>query len=84
MKGQIRAEIITEKSALNSAFKRASSVGAMLLAAGGANGNARSWSRSAVRLNAPLHVNYNMLAPLTGSKEESYVRSGCATLNIED
>ncbi len=52
-KGQINVQIvaayIAEKNALKRAYKRVSSVGAMLLVAGGANEKTHTCSRSAVR-----------------------------------
>ncbi len=48
---EIIATYIVEKR-IKCAYKRASSVGVMLLVAGGTNENARSCSRSAVRLSA--------------------------------
>ncbi len=54
-KGKISVEIVAaykaEKNALKRAYKRASSVRAMLLVAGGANEKARTCSRSAGRLS---------------------------------
>ncbi len=56
LKSKIRTEIvamyIADKSALKIAYRRASSVGVMLLVAGGTNGEAHSCSRSVVRLSA--------------------------------
>ncbi len=63
VKSQMRTESeavynITESSALKSAYKHASSVGLISLVAGGANGKARSCSRSAVRLSARVCSKY--------------------------
>ncbi len=55
LKSKIRTEMvamyIADKSALKIAYRRASSVGVMLLVAGGANRKSRSCSRWAVRIN---------------------------------
>ncbi len=62
VKSQIWVEMvapyIAEKSAFKSAYKRASSVGVMLLVGGGANRKARSCSRWAVRINTRVRRSY--------------------------